>query len=104
MLLTHGDVRWPPRFQATVAGWKIEHRRSPVDPAPHAPRVVAIRFDKFAPHRPANLIFDGHVSLCIFNGGGNPDGTIHIGGCLAFYRVERSDGRWSVECVYAKDP
>jgi hypothetical protein len=87
-----------------VPRWNIEHRTSLSQPESDAARVVALRFDKFELHKPTSGFLDGHVSLVLFNGGGNPDGSIHIGGCIAYYVVSRRNGEWIVEFVGSIDP
>lgn len=76
IVLTEGVTPWPGENTATVPGWNINERESLSQPESDAARVLVLRFDKFALDKPANTLLDGHVSLCLFNGGGNPDGTI----------------------------
>ncbi len=101
------ELKLPRDFQAKVPGWKIEQRNPTTDDKDvdsDSPRLLAIYLNKFAPHKPARNSFDGHVTIVITNGGGNPDGVIHIGGCFASYQVQRSQGKWTVGCLMQNDP
>ena len=53
VIVTDSDVKFPKQFKVTVAGWKIACRTSTEVLKPDSPRVVAIRFDKYAPHETA---------------------------------------------------
>lgn len=104
-LLTDDEFRLPVPLGIHIPGWKIQLRTSDYEPEESSPRMLLVRIDEFDLEKElGTTLFNGHVEVLMTNGGGSPDGEIHIGGIMIFFHVQKTNGKYEVLSVGAFDP
>ncbi|MBD3673332.1 MAG: hypothetical protein HUJ26_07380 [Planctomycetaceae bacterium] len=104
-LLTDDEFKLPVPLRVHVPGWKIQLRTSDYEPDDSAPRMLLVRFEEFNLDKElGNTLFNAHVEVLLTNGGGSPDGEIHIGGILIFFYVKKTNGKYEALFAGAIDP
>lgn len=103
VILRNGPyLNWPEDFKPNVDGFDFRFQNTYTQ-ATEGNRVLGIQLGKLDLSAPINKLFDGNISLVMYNAGGSDDGVV-IGGCSHFFAVARDGDKFVIHHSGSLDP
>lgn len=99
----HHGIPWPEWYTPKMEGVEFAQADEGSEVEPSNRRLLGIRIDKLSLEdktgKDTFTLLTGPVQVTLLNAGGDPDGSMVIGGAMVYFRIEWEDGK--PKLVYA---